>query len=75
MAMYSKNLKEYINPANLDKKRRESSATTYRVKRGDTLGAIARKHGVSVSSLMRWNKLRSADRIREGQILRIERTR
>ncbi len=75
MAKDSTYLKEYINPANLDKKRRESSATTYRVKRGDTLGAIARKHGVSVSSLMRWNKLRSADRIREGQILRIERTR
>ena len=33
-------LKEYINPANLDKKRQERSGTVYTVKKGDTLGAI-----------------------------------
>jgi len=75
MAKDSTYLKEYINPANLDKKRHESSATTYRVKRGDTLGAIARKHGVSIQSIMRSNNLKSANRIREGQVLRIERRR
>ena len=36
-------LKEYINPANLDKKRQQRTGTVYVVKRGDTLGAIARR--------------------------------
>ncbi|HBG57644.1 lytic transglycosylase domain-containing protein [Proteiniphilum sp. UBA1028] len=31
----------------------------YRVKKGDTLGEIARKNGVLVSQLQRWNKLNS----------------
>lgn len=65
-------LKEYINPANLDKKRREVTSRTYKVKRGDTLGSIAKKHGVSVNALMRTNKIKSANMIREGQVLRIE---
>ena len=32
---------------------------TYRVRKGDTLGAIASRHDVSVAELKRWNKLRS----------------
>ncbi len=72
MAKDSTYLKEYMKPDNLEKKRRQSGATVYRVKRGDTLGAIARKYGVSVSSLMRWNNIKSANRIREGQVLKIE---
>ncbi len=73
MAKDSLYLKEYINPANIDKKRMEQAATVYRVKRGDTLGAIARRHGVTVNQLMRWNGIKNAARIREGQRLRIER--
>jgi membrane-bound lytic murein transglycosylase D len=42
----------------------------YRVRRGDYLGKIARKFGVSVASIKRWNHLRSS-RIREGQRLTI----
>jgi membrane-bound lytic murein transglycosylase D len=41
---------------------------TYVVRRGDTLGSIARKFGVSVSSIKRWNYMRSS-RIRPGQRL------
>lgn len=33
---------------------------TYRVKKGDNLGAIARKHGVSIDQIKRWNNLKSA---------------
>lgn len=66
-------LKEYINPSNLDKKRMEQAVTIYRVKRGDTLGAIARRHRVTVKQLMRWNGIKNAAHIREGQRLRIER--
>lgn len=65
-------LKEYIDPANLDKKRQERSGTVYTVKRGDTLGAIARRYRVTTAQLMRWNKLRSAHKLRIGQKLRIE---
>ncbi len=40
----------------------------YRVKRGDTLGEIARRYGVSVRQLKEWNRLRG-DRIYVGQRL------
>lgn len=72
MAKDSLYLKEYLNPTNLDKKRQEQSVIIYRVKRGDTLGGIARRHGVTVKQLMRWNGIKNAARIREGQRLRIE---
>ena len=54
-------LKEYMNPVNLNKKLREGIlGTTYIVKRGDTLGAIARRYHVTVSQLIRWNNIRNA---------------
>lgn len=65
-------LREYLNPANLDKKRQERSGTVYTVKKGDTLGAIARRYHVTTAQLMRWNKLKSAHKLRIGQKLRIE---
>lgn len=40
----------------------------YTVRTGDTLAKIARRCGVSMASLMRWNGLRS-DLIRVGQVL------
>lgn len=43
--------------------------TRHRVKRGETLSVIARKYGVSVSSLKTLNGIRNAHRIREGQML------
>ncbi|WP_245150641.1 peptidoglycan DD-metalloendopeptidase family protein [Pollutimonas harenae] len=43
----------------------------YRVVRGDTLTKIAQKHGQSVSSLKRLNKLKDVDHIRVGQILKV----
>ncbi|WP_049790410.1 peptidoglycan DD-metalloendopeptidase family protein [Pusillimonas sp. T7-7] len=44
----------------------------YRVVRGDTLTKIAQMHGQSVSSLKRLNKLKDADHIRVGQILKVK---
>ena len=72
LAKDSMYLKEYINPANLDKKRQERSGTVYVVKSGDTLGAIARRYRVTTAQLMRWNHLKSAHKLRIGQRLRIE---
>ena len=48
----------------------------HKVKRGDSLGKIAKKHKVSLTDLRRWNKLRKkrgkrADIIHVGQILTI----
>jgi membrane-bound lytic murein transglycosylase D len=43
----------------------------HRVRRGQTLSVIARRYGTSVRAIMRTNNLRSANRIREGQRLRI----
>jgi len=42
----------------------------YRVKRGDTLGVIAKRHGVTVKELKQTNKLTSSN-IRVGQSLKI----
>jgi len=42
----------------------------YHVRRGDTLGGIAQRHGVSVASLRSWNGL-SGNRIRAGQQLEL----
>ncbi len=65
-------LKEYISPAFVEKKRLEAPpATYYKVKNGDTLGAIARRHRVSVSQLMRWNGIKDARKLRAGQRIRV----
>lgn len=46
------------------------TVTTYRVRRGDSLYVIAKKHGVSIRDLKRWNSLDSST-IRPGQTLKI----
>ena len=48
----------------------ENSRTVYRVRNGDYLGKIAERFGVSVSSLKRWNNMRST-RLKIGQRLTI----
>jgi membrane-bound lytic murein transglycosylase D len=45
---------------------------TYRVRRGDNLHEIARRFGVTVSSLKKMNKLRRTD-LRIGQVLKVAR--
>ena len=46
----------------------------YRVRRGDTLTRIAKKHGLTEEQLMEFNGLRSANFIFEGQVLALEAT-
>lgn len=43
----------------------------YRVVKGDTLTQIARRHGQTVSSLMRMNNITNPNRIRVGQVLTV----
>ena len=64
-------LKEYLNPANLEKKRAEGVGYIYTVRSGDNLGLIAKRNRCTVKEIMKWNKLNSTI-IRPGQKLRIE---
>ncbi|MGB9866409.1 MAG: LysM peptidoglycan-binding domain-containing protein [Bacillota bacterium] len=43
----------------------------YRVEKGDTLWKIARKYGVSVENIVRWNKVPNPNRILVGELLLI----
>ena len=42
---------------------------TYRVRRGDTLNSIARRHGISVSQLIRTNNISNPNKIKINQVL------
>ncbi len=48
----------------------QTRTTLYRVRWGDTLGAIARRHNTTIATLVRLNNLRS-HHIQEGKLLRI----
>jgi len=54
-------------------KPRTTTYKTYRVRNGDNLWLIARKHGVSVNSIKRTNRLKS-NMIKPGQKLKIKKT-
>lgn len=49
---------------------RYGASAQYTVRRGDTLGLIARRNGTTVAQIKRWNRMRS-DVIRPGQKLRV----
>ena len=49
-------------------------ATTYTVKRGDTLSAIAKKYGTTVSALATLNNIQNVNLIYVGQVLKIDGT-
>jgi membrane-bound lytic murein transglycosylase D len=51
----------------------EVTYARYRIRRGDTLSTIARRYRTTVSAIMRTNHLRSPNRIRVGQHLKIPR--
>ncbi len=53
----------------------QAAATVeYTIRSGDSLWVIARRHGVSVRDLMRWNNLREDSVLRPGQSLTIRRS-
>ncbi len=41
------------------------------VRRGDTLGGVARRYGTSVTSLCRLNRISSRSTLRTGQRMRV----
>lgn len=52
------------------KTRAKSSTTTHKIRSGESLSTIARKYGVSVANLKKWNGLKN-DNIRAGKTLKI----
>ncbi|MGE5153349.1 MAG: LysM peptidoglycan-binding domain-containing protein [Bdellovibrio bacteriovorus] len=44
--------------------------TAHRVKKGDSLGGIARRYGVTIGELKRWNQL-GTNEVRAGDVIRI----
>lgn len=64
------------DPAKSDTGSRKSVFVTkkYTVKKGESLGVVARKHGVSVSDLMKWNGIKNPKAVRAGQTLKIKTT-
>ena len=78
MAEDSLYLKGYLDPTKVEKKRVEENVArtiTHVVKRGETLGGIARRYGVTTRQIMQWNNLANANKLRIGQRLRIQRRR
>ena len=47
-----------------------SKMTYHRVKKGDTLGSIARRHGITISQLCKLNKITTKTTLRVGRTLR-----
>ena len=62
-----------VNSPNVGKSREtgtRSSARYHKVRKGETLSAIARKHGTSVSAICKLNRISKNVRLRPGQILK-----
>lgn len=51
----------------------DRKSTTHTVRRGQTLGVIAKKYGVTVAQIKRWNDLGKKSKIQAGQKLKIRR--
>ncbi|MFZ4413974.1 MAG: LysM peptidoglycan-binding domain-containing protein, partial [Bacteroidales bacterium] len=56
-----------------EKTKEKIKVTSYKVKKGESLTAIARKfEGVTVKDLMEWNDIDKNDNITPGQLLKIK---
>lgn len=53
------------------RKRKNYYIARYKVKRGDTISGIARRYGVSSSTILSYNNIRNPRRIYRGRVLRI----
>lgn len=51
--------------------RSESAAKYHKIRRGDTLSAIAKKHGTTVSKLCKLNGMRETTILKEGRTIRV----
>ncbi len=65
-----KGMKTYFSKQRLPSTTVAETRATYKIKRGDTLSAIAQKHRVSLSSLKKINSMKS-NQIKIGQVIQI----
>src|SRR5262245_24278306 len=63
-----------VGAVRADVSRAAGTADVHVVRPRDTVSSIARRYGVSVDDVMRWNRLDSQDRIRPGDRLRVARS-
>lgn len=67
-------LAQYLKPSsNPAKQVFALDSFSYKVKSGDTLSGIAKKHNVTVSQLMKWNNIKNSHTLRIGQKIEIYR--
>ncbi|MBP6260535.1 MAG: LysM peptidoglycan-binding domain-containing protein, partial [Paludibacter sp.] len=52
--------------------RKQTAARYYKVRKGDTLGHIALRHGTSVKSICKLNKIKTNTKLQPGQRIRIK---
>jgi membrane-bound lytic murein transglycosylase D len=68
-------LKEYLNPTNSTPRRPVTNDyVTYTVRKGDTVGSIARRYHTTQKRIMQDNHIRNANTLRIGQKLKIRRS-
>jgi membrane-bound lytic murein transglycosylase D len=60
-----------VSPRRPERTRGTVAVTRHKVKRGETLSAIARKYGTDTASILRANNMRKASALPAGKILRI----
>ncbi len=60
-----------IAPVGTRSSRRRGGTKYHKVRRGETLGSIARRYKVRTKQLMSWNKIRNPKRVRAGRKLKI----
>lgn len=80
--IYNHKVNELFPEKNIDKMLKEakqnfgskgsgsSNLIRHKIKKGETLGVIARKYGVTVKQIMKWNNMRNTN-IRAGKTLKI----
>lgn len=76
-SIYKHNAEKYFPKENIEKMLKEAKENNgagnlirHKIKSGETLGVIARKYGVSVGQIMKWNNMRNSN-IRAGKYLKI----
>ncbi len=68
----SKHLKQNLHGEITQKPKKEPKKTFHTIKKGDNLGAIARKHKTTVSKICKLNNIKPTTKLKPGRKLRIK---